>query len=449
MILRLSTLTVGIALLGGIAASADEFERAPIRYSDTAAQDPLAALQRRIENGEFDFDRGRGEKGYLESVLAALGVSPASQVLVFSRTSLQVSLIRPEQPRALYFSDDYYVGWVPGGDVEVISFDPMLGAVFYLIRVPRLQSDRTKIVRDPDCLRCHAGISRERIPSLLVRSVIPDEQGEPILSAGTHFTDFRSPLRERWGGWYVTGRHGAMRHQGNQTASAGEPRLDLDRGANRTALPAFVPVERYPRPTSDVATLMIFEHQVTVHNAILAAHYSARQTLHRNGEMAAVFHYPTNELSETSRRLLTDQADRLVQTLLFCGEFQLDDDGIEADAAFAEDYARGARRSADGRSLRDLQLLTRLYKHRCSPLIYSRSFAHLPGVFRTMVLERLRVVLDGALVTEDERATYAHLKESERARIRTILLETLPDLPASWSGPATGSIRAAAPAPAG
>jgi hypothetical protein len=431
-------LLLGCALaLPAVLRAQDEFERAPIRYSATPAGDRMAALQERLADGTFEFDRSGDEKAYLLSVLKALEVSPASQILVFSRTSLQVARINPQQPRALYFSDDCYVGWVPGGDVEVITTDSPLGAVFYRLHVPRAPGERSRAERDGDCLRCHAGLQRDRLPGLLVRSVTPDERGEPIATAGSHFTDFTSPLRERWGGWYVTGRHGAMRHLGNvyaATATGAVAVLDVEAGANRLTLPDWVDATPYPRARSDIAALMIFEHQVTVHNAIIAAHYAARQTLYRNAELAPVFGYPTNELSATSRRLLESQADRLVQVLLNRGEFPLEDEGIEIDPEFAEVYAQGARRAADGRSLRDLQLLTRIYKYRCSPLIYSRAFAQLPERFRAMVLERLRQVLDGALVTPEERATYAYLKDSERARIRGILVETLPDLPATWRG---------------
>ena len=48
----------------------------------------------------------------------------SSQLLLFSASSLQSEIINPRNPRALYFNEDTYVGFVPGGKIEVISMDP-------------------------------------------------------------------------------------------------------------------------------------------------------------------------------------------------------------------------------------------------------------------------------------------------------------------------------------
>ncbi len=50
--------------------------------------------------------------GYLRSMLKALQIDIDSQVLVFSRTSLQTGFISDRTPRAIYFNDDTYVAWV-------------------------------------------------------------------------------------------------------------------------------------------------------------------------------------------------------------------------------------------------------------------------------------------------------------------------------------------------
>src|SRR5262245_16608106 len=108
-------------------------EDAAIAYSKTAAADPVARLQKKIDAGEatLAFDE---QRGYLSSLLAALEIPVSSQGLVFSRTSLQVDRIAPWSPRAIYFNDEVYVGWVQGGPImEIASVDPKLGAVFYTI----------------------------------------------------------------------------------------------------------------------------------------------------------------------------------------------------------------------------------------------------------------------------------------------------------------------------
>ena len=67
-------------------------------------------------------------------MLALLKVPVDSQTLVFSKTSFQYPKISPEHPRALYYNDDVYVGAVHQGNaIEIVSFDPKQGAIFYLV----------------------------------------------------------------------------------------------------------------------------------------------------------------------------------------------------------------------------------------------------------------------------------------------------------------------------
>jgi hypothetical protein len=413
-------------------AAADDIQREPIRYSETAAADRVAALQIRLAAGRFAHDPAAGETAFLLAVMRELEVDPATQVLVFSKTSLQIDRISPFRPRALYFSDEIYLGWVPGGDIELAAIDPALGPVFYLLRPPG-GGGPAQLERRDDCLRCHQGLNPDRVPGLLIRSVFAAADGHPIFSAGTHFTTHSSPLDERWGGWFVTGEHGPMRHMGNVFAVAREDRgADLDReaGANLARVPATANLKGYPRGDSDIVALMVLEHHVTAHNAIFAAHYQARQALHRNRALAPHLGYAPDELSESTRRVLENAADRLLRVLLFHDEFQLDGFGVEGGPDFRAAYARGARPGPEGRSLRDLQLMSRLFKLRCSPLVYSGAFANLPDEFRAIVLARLAAVLDparGAPPAGDP--AFAHLGATERQRIRAVLAATLPGMP--------------------
>jgi len=202
------------AMLAGGARADLPIERAPINYGTTPAADPVARLQGRLDRGEVTLER-EGERGYLRSVLDALKVSPTSQTLVFSKTSFQASRISTGPPRTLYFGEDMYVGWVRGGDVlEVAAVDPDLGAIFYLLdqREPGRPAFRRG---DDSCLLCHQSAKTREVPGFLVRSVFPNRVGMPVFGAGTFTTDHESPLKERWGGWYVTGTHGDQRHMGN------------------------------------------------------------------------------------------------------------------------------------------------------------------------------------------------------------------------------------------
>jgi hypothetical protein len=146
--------------------------------------------------------------------LAALGVPETSQMLVFSKTSFQKERINPDHPRAIYFSDEVYIGWCPGGLVEIAAIDPMLGPVFYSFD-PHERGVEKRFNRDADCLRCHGGTFVRDIPGLLARSVFTKAGGEPLLSLGSELVDATTPIEKRWGGWYVTALRAGLRHRGN------------------------------------------------------------------------------------------------------------------------------------------------------------------------------------------------------------------------------------------
>ena len=210
----LALLAIAAAL--PVVCAEDEFELPPIRYSASTPDNAVSRLQTRLDAGEgrLLFDP---RLGWLKSVLAALDVPESSQTLVFSKTSLQQTRIRPQNPRALYFSDDVYVGYVRDGEVvEVSVADPDLGTVFYAI--DQVPAERPRFERrTEDCLICHGGSQTHGVPGHIIRSVYPSASGQPIFSAGSHRVDHTTPHSDRWGGWYVTGRHGDQHHLGNVT----------------------------------------------------------------------------------------------------------------------------------------------------------------------------------------------------------------------------------------
>src|ERR1041384_8618075 len=181
------------------AACADEaFERPPISYSTATPHDSISALEAKVAAGQVRLEGD--ERQVIRSLLAALGIPEASQMLVFSKTSFQKDRINPVHPRALYFSDDAYVGWCPGGLAEIAAIDPVLGPVFYRFD-PRSTTGPRRFERDADCLRCHGGTFVREIPALLARSVYTDADGQPYLGLGSELVDSTTPLEQRWGGW--------------------------------------------------------------------------------------------------------------------------------------------------------------------------------------------------------------------------------------------------------
>ena len=179
-------------------AGQDFFELPPIKYSETASQGAVAKMAAEIDSGDWVV-RKVDEKAFLKALLKKLNIPEESQVLVFSKTSLQNSLINQRNPRLIYFSMDACVGWVLGDKVEVIIEDEKLGPVFYTIDPPF--GDRSaRVVRATDsCLQCHATSRTSGVPGMFIRSVVLDQNSHPILSAGTSLVTDSTPFKEGGG----------------------------------------------------------------------------------------------------------------------------------------------------------------------------------------------------------------------------------------------------------
>ena len=180
--------------------AAVEYDLEPILYSSSTPTDRMTRVAGELQRGTrtLAYDQ---RFGYLPALLAAVEVPRASQVLVFSKTSLQKDHISPHAPRALYFNDEVYIGSVQGGAVlEISATDARLGQVFYTLS--QEQQERPRLVRQThECLQCHdsQGLTGG-VPGLIMRSVFPDANGQPILTAGTFVSDHTSPWTQRWGG---------------------------------------------------------------------------------------------------------------------------------------------------------------------------------------------------------------------------------------------------------
>jgi len=405
-----------------IADAQDLFERPPIDYSNTEVHDPVARLSEALNSGETTL-RYDEDFGYLESVLQALDVPVSSQTLVFSKTSLQLHRITPSRPRALYFSDDVYVGYCQYGDVlEFAATDAQQGAVFYTL--DQSEQDSPQLVRDRgNCLSCHASSRTQNVPGYLVRSVFPDPGGRPKLGSGTFVTDHTSDFRDRWGGWYVTGKHGSMRHMGNTICQGDEHTFDRDAGANQTSLDAYFRTDKYLSPHSDIVALMVLEHQTQMHNAIAAANYETRQALHQSYQMNELLEREADHVSDSARRRITASAERVLEYLLMCDEFALTDK-VVGTSEFAKEFVARGKRDSKRRTLRELDLETRVFKYPCSFLIHSAAFDGLPEPVRSEIADRLLAILEG----RDQSPQFAHLTPQPRRAILEILQQTKPEL---------------------
>jgi len=424
-VLSFLAVVVGLTMVGGVSsntayAQRNGFEHPPIDYLNAEVHDRVAVLSEKLQAGEtnLQFD---DQHGYLPAVLEALDVPVSSQSLVFSKTSLQLHRISPRRPRALYFNDDVYVGYCQQGDVlEFAATDAKQGATFYTLA--NTQQETLQFVRDRGgCLSCHASSRTQNVPGYLIRSVFSDAAGRPKLGSGTFTTDHTSEFQDRWGGWYVTGQHGAMRHMGNTICRGDEHEFDRQRGANRTDLDEYFNTDHYLTPHSDIVALMVLEHQTQMHNAIAAANYETRQAIFQSYQMNELLERAANHLSDSANRRIDGVVDDLIEQLLFCDEFVLTD-SVTGSTEFAKEFEARGKRDSQGRSLRQFDLRTRMFQYPCSYLIGSEAFLGLPGEARSRTVAKLKRILRG----EDQSPEFQHLSLDTRTEILGILRETHP-----------------------
>jgi hypothetical protein len=393
-------------------------EDAAIRYGSAPLDNPVVAVNEKLKDGSIRLALdGRG--GYLQSALQALDIPVESQMLVFSATSLQARLINPGNPRALFFNDRVVLGYVRNGEIlEVAAHDAAEGIVFYTLEQKAAAAPQFQ--RVTTCLGCHLNADTLGVPGLLMFSTTPASDVRPARSITM---DHRMPLKERWGGWFVTGSSGTAEHIGNRVpALEGQPGREL---ASASGL--FEP-DGFRATTSDIAALMVFSHQTYMTNLITRAGWEARAgdpRLHppfvaepgEDGRLAAVMDGVANEV---------------VDYMLFIDETTLTDP-VRGASGFAERFSVSGPRDRKGRSLHELDLKRRLLKYPCSYLIYSTAFDHLPPGAKDPIYRRMWQILSGS---ERQPRYRSALSLADRRAIVEILRDTKPGLP-SYFGEVT------------
>jgi hypothetical protein len=264
-------------------------------------------------------------------------------------------------------------------------------------------------------MSCHGTTRTEGVPGMVVRSVFPNGEGHPMLAMGTTQVSHETPLPDRWGGYYVTGRS-SLPHLGNRTFPEGgeahpQP-SDLDH------LDDLIDVAKYPRSTSDIVALMVLEHQCRMHNLFNAAALQYRRAHY----IGSAIDPDADPDQGSAGRVADGMAQRIVECLFFKDEASPGDDLVGGEE-FQKSFSARYPKTASGDSLAEFHLYDRIFKNRCSYMVYSRAFTGLPARVKEAVLARMKAVLAG----EDE--SYDYLKESERKRIAAILAETLPGWP--------------------
>ncbi len=402
-----------LAAAGAFAAIDVELRIPPdapaINYFKSAADDPIARLARKLDKGEAKLTWSPSRLGYLPSLLKNLDINPDSQMLVFSKTSFQAPLINPRAPRAIFFNDTVSVGSVHNGEVlELAALDPTLGVVFYTLSVD--QSAKPAFLRRDVCLQCHQGPATLGVPGLEVGSSFPGPDGSPIFHSGFTAIDHRIPISDRWGGWYVTGNTGKQTHRGNAVVRDPDSPTEFDRtnAMNLASLTGRFSPEGYMSMNSDVVALMVLEHQTRMTNLIIRTGWETR-------------------VDPTATDKLNADIDELVAYMLFADEAALTEP-VSGSSTFTKTFAERGPRDKQGRSLRDFDLKTRMFRYPCSYMIYSEAFDHLPDWARERVYRKLYDVL----TSDNPGDRYKKISAADRTAIREIVRDTKPGLPAYW-----------------
>ncbi len=347
--------SAALAVLASNSWAAD-IERDPIRYSTAPVHNAISQLQQDLESGEVSLPYDN-HFGYLPSLLSALNVPQASQMLVFSKTSMQRQCITARTSKRHFISTTTtYVGYCQDGPVmEVVSVDPQLGPIFYTLDQEKTERPHLKR-QDDTCLICHASSQNQGIPGLMLRSLYADEQGFPLLNLGGYRTDQTSPLEQRWGGWYVTGTTGKQRHMGNLVAHGKHDAAQLDATAvanvkKLTRAPWLQPSGLPGQSHSDIVALMVLEHQTEMHNRLARANDLTRIALFDESELNKALGQPNAPRSDLTTRRIKSACEPVVEYMLFSGETLLTDK-IQGDSGFAEQFVKqeSAARTG-GRSL--------------------------------------------------------------------------------------------------
>ena len=412
------------ALLTGVAAwaFADALEDAlwippddpAIQYNAQPSNDPVAKLAKKVAAGQVKLDYAPNGWGYLPSLLKALDVPVDSQVLVFSKGSIQAEHIGPRTPRAIYFNDDVAVGYVQNGDaLELTGLDPVRGIYLYTLDAPKAAQPEFGLRQD--CLRCHEGPPTLAVPGLMVSSLHPrsdDREGH----GSSFITDGRVPIEQRWGGWYVSGTAGTQTSYGNNVALI-DPLHPGDAAPkettqNITDLAPFFDVSRYLAPTSDIVALMTLEHQTRMTNLLIRVGWDARIALRENKWDAAQ---------------MDSEVGQLISYMTFADEAPLKAP-ITGVSSFTKTFPARGPRDKQGRSLRDFDLKTRLFRYPVSYMIYSPAFDSLPEMLRARIYQRMYDVLSG----KDQTKPFAALPAEARTAALEIVRATKTNLPAYW-----------------
>ncbi len=389
-----------------------DFKAPPHSYLDWKPKDRFAELQEKAQKGEVKIDTS-SDRAFLSSLLQALNVPVSSQMLVFSASSLQSEIINPRNPRALYFNEDTYIGWVPGGLVEIIAADPEMGPIFYVFDRLRPGGPVPNVTRSTKCMNCHAGNATRRLPGLIAESLLVSQAGSSLETYRRDVQGHQIPLENRFGGWHLTGEHNLTDNKANVMGLTRNGRIE------KTPVPPgqFSNLDLHLLPTSDILPHLVHEHQMGFENRLVYAIYTMRQLKAENKGL----------MSAEGKAEIEERAQELARYIVFADEAKFPAKGIVGDPKYAEDFLRDRKMTKAGLSLKDFDMKTRIFKHRCSFMLYTDTWKLAPRELKDRVYYHM-----AGYLRDQPDAQHAHIPPAERLAIRSILKETVTDLPSWW-----------------
>ena len=383
--------------------------------AQTLASDRVSRLAATLEREPLRRDP---QTGYLRPLLAALHLPVDSQLLVFSKTGVQQAHTGPHSPRALYFDESVVVGYVPGAPaIEIIAHDAVEGLAFYTLD----QSAASPLpVRRTSCLTCHESAGTRDVPGFIVRSHTVGEDGsvlQNVMTPPSHDVDHSTSHPERWGGWLVTSEgvappYAQRAHQGNITFS---PEGNTSSQVFIEWMAAPPESHGYLSESSDIVSLLAFDHQMPAANLMTRLAFEWRRAA---GSGAAG---PAGVAAPAVRALV----DELADYFLFVREASMPVP-LTPRAGFARALEARVPHDAQGRSLGQLDLVTRLLRYPCSYMVYSEAFDDLPAPVKQAVYRRL---IDTLSQPPGDRR-FDHIAAGDRRAILEILRATRADFPA-------------------
>jgi hypothetical protein len=389
-----------------------DFRSPPHSYLTWKPQDRFAELQKKAQQGEVKLDT-TNDKAFLISLLEALNIPISSQIMVFSASSLQSEIINPRNPRALYFNEDTYLGWVPGGMVEIIAADPEMGPMFYVFDRLRPGGPVPNVTRSTKCMNCHAGNATKRVPGLIAESLLVSRAGSSLETFRRDVQGHQIPLEDRFGGWHLTGQHNLTQNHANV--------MGIPNNGKNQVVPVepgqYSDLSLHLLPTSDILPNLMNEHQMGFENRLVYAIYTVRQLKSESHGL----------LGAAAKAEIEERAQEIARYILFADEAKFPAKGIIGDPAYVKDFLRDRKQSKTGLSLKDLDLKTHIFKYRCSYMLYTDTWKHAPKELKERVYYHMALYL-----RETPDAQHAHLAPAERMAIRGILKETMTDLPGWW-----------------